>query len=905
MREIDTNSASTSSSDSSKIGFGTHGRSLYHDANTTDGIYKVKAGDTLWSVARELLQESGHKASNKDIAHLVRETADKNHLRNANLIKSNMELRLSLPPLQVATATESAQAGANTVARKGDPAHTLAPVPASEARTETPPASRTAQRAGVSAGAPAESAPVSNADGTATGAAVRQAVAAAGRPLADAAVRPAAADGNHATTDERPVTPSDRPAVSTPASVERTVAPPASSDPYESSVPGRSEVNKAAAIVADNSLSAEQKYNQSLPHFIEGLRGASTINEQVVQNQLVSTQKQLDALTSDPTKNADASTRQNLEGQIALLKQLRAEPFNAQLSFATGLNSIAHQVTEQAKNDPANATLLIQNADHLNNAAVTMLQDIGKNDPGYGGASASDTVLYKRVVDDGIANAQRGNLIDIQKSSNAFNQELTRSFVASKIAQDGTYLHSLTIGPTPALSAGIVSYNLMQDAIKAIPVVGGTMSFQIPLLPSASSVQNQLTGEFKAAKAADPIAAHQAIQSHTQDLKSQTVNGISTFLAGFGGMAAAEATLAGAAKLGLEIPNPIVKVVSVVALALVEGLAMNEATQATAHATIGTTMDSQNKLLSETTASVASWALLKKLPLSIGAKTDALKFTGVLSTGVKATAIRAGVGFVPGAAYALANYGPWNTNSATNQHYTVGDTLKATAIAGGITAGAIALAPLAAEFATNAGRTLWRYKNVVGASAVTNAVYEAGSVNPTQVNPKTGKRYTLAETAIGGAENLGTGAVGGLIVGKALPMAAKFTAWLPNTTLNVIKWSTNETAGTVTAAAAAEAQVATRATLVGKAKAVVKPVENGVNQARRFLGQQKVNLVQKVAGENTYVGRTVTPQVTRAHKVITDVAPKAAALATPATGAFLAPGAELYRWNKADQASDK
>ena len=710
-----------------------------------------------------------------------------------------------------------------------------------------------------------------------------------------------------------PATGADRTVVQTPAPSDRSVTPAASSDPFESSIPGRSEANKAAAIIADRTLSAEQKYKLSVPLFVASLRGASTINEQAVQTKLVSTQNQLESLTSDPTKEVDATARQNLEGQVAVLAQLRAEPFNAQLSFAAGLNSIAHQLTEQATKDPSNANLIKQNSGYLNNAAVAVLRDIGKNDPAYGGANASDTAVHKIVVDDAIANAQKGDLIDIQKSIDLFNQEVTRSFVASRIAQDGASLHSLTVGPAEASSALVVDYNLIRGVMKSTPLIGGLMNFAIPLLPSDSAVQNGLTGEFKAAKAADSNAADQAIQSHGHELKSEMLNGISTFFSGFGGIAAAEATIAGLAKVGIEMPNPYVKVASMAVLAVLDGVAINEAGQATAHATMGTTMDSQGTIFSESTASVASWGLLRNWPLGATVKTDAFKFGGALSTAGRATAIRAGVGFVPGASYALATHGPWNINSATNRHYTIGDTLEATAIDGGITAAAVAFAPYVPELAINSSRNLWRYKSVIGLSGLTNAVYQAGSDNPTQINRETGKSYTLIETAIHGAENFGTGAVGGLLVGKVLPAAAKWNAYLPNLLLlKPAKWAVNETAGfTATAAAeaaaaeAAEAEVATGATTMSKARAVVKPVEDGVNQIRRSLGYKKVELLQKIAGRGTFIGRTVAPQVTRMGAALTDAAPTATALATPATAAFLAPGAELYLWNKVDQESNK
>ena len=426
MREINNSSASafanSSSSDASSISFGTHGRSLHRDHSTADGVYKIAAGDTLWSVAKELLQESGHKASNKEIARLVRETATKNHI-NADVIKSNRELRLNLPPLHI---EDSARGG--PLAMREPDNKTNAP-PAATDNTPQPILAPPA----VPRGGPIalySSARDTNAPPAAAGRTPETRIATPVSQTSAEARRSPASDIKASSA-----TNTNSPAEQTPASVERSASPAASSDPYESSVPGRSDVNKATAIVADQTLSAEQKYKQSVPHFVAALKGASTIDEQAVQNQLVSTQKQLDALTSQPTTKVDSSARQNLEGQVALLTQLRAEPFNAQLSFAAGLNSIAHQLSEQAKKDPTNSGLMKQNADHLNNAAVTLLQGIGKNDPAYGGANETDTAMYKRVVDDGIANALKGSLIDIQKSSDSFKQEATRSFIATRIAE--------------------------------------------------------------------------------------------------------------------------------------------------------------------------------------------------------------------------------------------------------------------------------------------------------------------------------------------------------------------------------------------------------------------------------------------------------------------------------------
>ncbi len=91
--------------------------------------------------------------------------------------------------------------------------------------------------------------------------------------------------------------------------------------------------------------------------------------------------------------------------------------------------------------------------------------------------------------------------------------------------------------------------------------------------------------------------------------------------------------------------------------------------------------------------------------------------------------------------------------------------------------------------------------------------------------------------------------------------------------------------------------------VIGRVRDTVKPVGDGINAARRYLGHLRTSTVEAVAGEHTFVGKNVVPTVSRLREAAPHVGLRAAVLATPATSAVEAPAVELQHWDDADRNS--
>ena len=400
-----------------------------------------------------------------------------------------------------------------------------------------------------------------------------------------------------------------------------------------------------------------------------------------------------------------------------------------------------------------------------------------------------------------------------------------------KIVDEANSLHKATVGPLSVLSAPSVDFNILEGAISRVPVIGSDLTLQLPLTQSKGNLKSDMSKTMSDAKHADPIGSTAAIEKHAKDLESQVVSGVSTFASGFVGMKAASVGLEQLAKVGMDIPNPLVKGASFLALAALGAVAANEATQAAAHVTLGTQMDSQRQIASESVGSVAAMALLHKLPVALKGG-EAYKLKGILATSTKATFARAGVGVVPGAALALATKGPWNTDGKTQQHYTAEQTLGYAAGYGASSAIAFGAGPWAWQYGANFVKSS---ASVALAGAATNAVYEAGSVNPTQLDPSTGKRYSVAETAGHAGESLLAGAVGGVVVGKLLPAAVAIGAYKPVMIFQAGKWLTDHTAGELSDVAGKVAKEP--ASWARGLNAAVKPIGDGVKHVGEGIDQ--------------------------------------------------------------------
>jgi hypothetical protein len=493
-------------------------------------------------------------------------------------------------------------------------------------------------------------------------------------------------------------------------------------------------------------------------------------------------------------------------------------PSVSRLNAAQGLNNLAAQYTAAEATDPKDTAALKQNATTLNQQAVNLLQDIPKTDPTYGGLTGPDLDLFKQTVSDGIAKAQKGEVIDPQASQKTF---LTNSVVSS-ISDDANQLHLATVGPHPATATAVYGYDAMKKAIGVVPLVGGVgASFlpDIPFIPTPDAAQKQVTADLRDAKAADPVAAKKAIDEHSTDLKSTSVNGISTLVSAVVGPKLARLgidALPGLAekylpealqKVAPELPGWM-KPAAYIAGGLVATVGTNEALQGSAHELLNTKMDSQGKILSESAAAYAAVSLANKIPLAGETKLAPVKFSGMWGNSVKALAVRGGVGFVPGAGVGLATHGPWSIDPNTGKPYTLGKTAASMGIDGTVTGLAAMLGPTIAQPVTNAARGLWSAKRTIVAAGAVNAVFGTGDSNPTQINPATGKHYTAAETGLASLENFGTGMAGGLAASKFLPWAGKFAASPLSYLAKGGQWLANKEAGQVTAEATEAAQKA-------------------------------------------------------------------------------------------------
>jgi hypothetical protein len=556
----------------------------------------------------------------------------------------------------------------------------------------------------------------------------------------------------------------------------------------------------AQAAQAGDPASAAKLYNESV-------QAADLLNKGAgdkAQKQLADAQQK--GRTGDSLNADDQAAADVLRG-----------PSLSRLMAAQGLNDIAARYKAEADKDPKDAAAYKQNATILNQQAVALLQEIPKVDPTYGGLTGADLTLFKQTVSDGIASAQKGEVINPDASKAKF----LKDSVNGAVSDDAKLLNLATIGPHPATATAVMGYDAIQGAFSKIPVVGSFLP-AIPFLPSPDAAQKQITADLRDAKAADPEAAKKAIDEHSTDLKSTAVNGLSTLVSAIAGPKLAKISidaLPGLAekylpealqKAAPELPG-WAKPAAYVAGGLLATVGTNEALQKTAQETLHTKMDSQGKILSESAAAYAAVALANKIPVGGSAKLDPVKFSGVWGSSKGAFAIRAGAGFVPGAGVGLYTHGPWNIDPNTGKPYTLGKTAASMALDGGVTSVAAMLGPTIAQPVTNAARGLWGAKNTILAAGAVNTVFGAGDTNPTQINPATGKHYTLAETGLAGAENFGTGMAGGLAASKFLPWAGKFAATPFSWAAKGGQWLANKEAGTVTAEATEAAQKAAAA----------------------------------------------------------------------------------------------
>jgi hypothetical protein len=547
---------------------------------------------------------------------------------------------------------------------------------------------------------------------------------------------------------------------------------------------------------AGDLVSAAKLYNDSV-------QAADILYKQVsgkAQTQLADAQK--NGRTGDSLNADDKAAAAILRG-----------PSLSRLTAAQGLNDIAAQYKAAADKDPKDAAAYKQNATTLNQQAVNMLQEIPKIDPTYGGLTGQDLTLFKQVVSDGIASAQKGQVIDPTASQKAWETNIT-------VAGDADLLHSATIGPHPATSTLVFGYDAMQGAASKIPLLGSFVP-AIPetLLTSPGAAQKQITADLREAKKEDPVDARKAIDAHATDLKSTSINGLSTLVSAVVAPRLAKLTIDALPGLAEKyLPEALTKVapelpgwmkpVAYVAGGLLATVGTNEALQATAQATLHTKMDSQGKILSESAAAYAAVKVASKIPVGDAAKLDPVKFSGVWGNSVKAFAIRGGVGFVPGAGVGLATHGPWSIDPQTNKPYTIGKTAASVGIDGGVTSLVAMLGPTIAQPVTNAARGLWSARRTMVAAGAVNTVFGAGDTNPTQINPATGKHYTVAETGLAGVENFGTGMAGGLAAAKVLPWAGKLAATPVSWLGKGGSWLANKEAGQMTPAAIEAAQKA-------------------------------------------------------------------------------------------------
>jgi hypothetical protein len=748
--------------------------------------------------------------------------------------------------------------------------------------------------------------------------------------------------------------------------------------------------------------SAAKLYNDSV-------QAADILYKQVsgkAQNQLADAQK--NGRTGDSLNADDKAADAVLRG-----------PSNSRLLAAQGLNNIAAQYKAEADKDPKNAAAFKQNATSLNQQAVNLLQEIPKVDPTYGGLTGASLTLFKQTVSDGITSAQKGEVIDTAASKKTFLQNA----VVSSVSGDANLLHLATVGPNPATATAVYGYDTMQGVVSKIPVLGRFSAYMMPdpssfsFLTSPDAAQKQITSDLRDAKSADPTAAKKAIDEHSTDLKSTSVNGISTLVAAVVGPKLFNA-LPGLAekylpealqKVAPELPGWM-KPVAYVAGGLLATVGTNEALQGAAQETLHTKMDSQSKILSESAAAYAAVALANKIPVG-NVKYDPIKFSGVWEKSVKAFAIRGAVGFLPGAGVGLATHGPWSIDPQTNKPYTIEKTAASVGEYGAVTGLVAMLGPtLVAQPATNMARGLWGARNTIVAAGAVNTVFGAGDSNPTQINPATGMHYTPAETGLAGAENFGTGMVGGFAASKFLPWAAKLSGLhylakgglklankeagimtpaaieaaqkasaealakgpgllnrtgskaieiinapltnrskqiaigsigVGNAALGTLRVNPTEinpaTGERYTATETAEAVVENFGIGIGaayggmrvlnisgqvlakvgdipivqkagsaiggaldRAKSQVAAAHDGVNSARRYLGEQvegAVNYTQKQA-----IVQKLTPVASMVTEKVVPIAPLVAA---PVINKFLAPGSEYLRWKKADKDSNQ
>ncbi|HEY9683490.1 MAG TPA: hypothetical protein V6C86_18070 [Oculatellaceae cyanobacterium] len=128
-------------------------------------IYKVQGGDSLWKIARHLLERDHAHVTNAAILECVRKLAEENHLRNADRIVAQAKLRVSSVH-EVASSTAHLPRvhilGGNVAPSDGShvkPNPTDIPQPASEPRTAPAPA--IADKPAVVPTSPEKSAPTS------------------------------------------------------------------------------------------------------------------------------------------------------------------------------------------------------------------------------------------------------------------------------------------------------------------------------------------------------------------------------------------------------------------------------------------------------------------------------------------------------------------------------------------------------------------------------------------------------------------------------------------------------------------------------------------------------------------------------------------------------------------------